>query len=260
MTANQESNPLPPDPEFPGWRSRLQWFAAEFTVVVAGILVALALQAWWQYRLDASRGEEYQRQILSDVRITERTLRRSMALDRSHSAATARLSAALHGPEAITQASAWQWLQSYSGWFADPRPILGNVNALIQTGDIRLVQSPQVRAAIISYASIMEGAWRDRETQSARMYRGNDLSLARLEAAGVPPIYATLSETGTYERKQLAGYLPVYVAAWPRLRGDEQFRIAQQWRLLAYSNIEAYNNEMLAATSRLRQVLEAPRR
>jgi hypothetical protein len=102
----------------------------------------------------------------------------------------------------------------------------------------------------------MEAAWQERETQAARMYRGNDLSVARLEAAGVPPILADVSEDGTYEAKQTEAYFPVYAAAWPRLRSDEQFRTAQQWRLLAYSNIEAYNNEMLVATSNLRLVLE----
>ncbi len=31
----------------------LRWFAAEFAVVVSGVLVALALQAWYQSRQDA---------------------------------------------------------------------------------------------------------------------------------------------------------------------------------------------------------------
>ena len=34
----------------------LRWFAAEFLVVVAGILVALALQSWWNDR--AARVQE----------------------------------------------------------------------------------------------------------------------------------------------------------------------------------------------------------
>jgi hypothetical protein len=88
------------------------------------------------------------------------------------------------------------------------------------------------------------------------MVRANDLAIARLEAADLPPLMATLSETGTYDPNDLHDYLPAYLAAWPRLRADEQFRTAQQWRLFAYTNIEYYNQEMLTATTALRQVLE----
>src|SRR5262245_56681388 len=34
------------------WRHGLRWFAAEFLVVVSGILVALAVQSWWSDRAD----------------------------------------------------------------------------------------------------------------------------------------------------------------------------------------------------------------
>jgi len=91
------------------------------------------------------------------------------------------------------------------------------------------------------------------------MLRANDLALARLETSGLPPLLATTSKTGTYEPNDLQEYLPSYVEAWPRLRADEQFRTAQQWRLLAYSNIVEYNEEMLVATTELRKLLEKSR-
>ena len=237
-------------------KTGLKWFASEFVVVVAGILVALGLQAWWQNRQDALRGAEYQEQVLSDVRVTERTLRESIAIDRARYSATKLLSTALYAPDIPTREQTLQWLQSHSGWINDPRPVVGNVNALIQTGEIRLVSNPEVRRAIISYASIMDTTWEDRDAQSARMVRANDLALARLEAADVPPLLATPSPAGTYDPADLQGYLPRYLAAWARLRADEQFRTAQQWRLFAYSNIEYYNQEMLAATTQLRKRLE----
>lgn len=238
------------------WKTGLKWFASEFVVVVAGILVALGLQAWWQNRQDSSRGAQYQQQILADVRMTERTLRESIAIDRAHYSATKLLSAALYAPDIPTRDQAMQWLQTYPGWTADPRPILGNANALIQTGEIRLVPNPEARRAIISYASIMDTTWADRDAQSARMVRANDLTLARLEAAELPPLLATLSQTGTYDPDDLQDYFLSYRAAWPRLRSDEQFRTAQQWRLFAYTNIEYYNQEMLAASTALRKRLE----
>jgi hypothetical protein len=239
------------------WKNGLKWFASEFIVVVAGILVALGLQAWWQNRQDASRGAEYQRQILSDVRETERSLRGSIAIDRAHYSASRLLGTALYVPEIPTREQTLQWLQFHSGWIDDPRPVLGNVNALIQTGEIRLVANPEVRHAIILYASLMETTWTDRDAQAARMVRANDLALARLEAADLPPLLAVSTETGEYDPDDLQVYLSAYMAAWPRLRADDQFRTAQQWRLFAYSNIEYYNEQMLAATTQLRKGLEA---
>ncbi|NBB87388.1 MAG: hypothetical protein GVY12_14365 [Bacteroidetes bacterium] len=38
--------PAPP-PQRGDWRPKLRWFAAEIGVVVAGVLIALALNAWW---------------------------------------------------------------------------------------------------------------------------------------------------------------------------------------------------------------------
>jgi hypothetical protein len=50
------------------WRPGIRWFAAEFLVVVAGILAALALNAWWQGRQDASRAQSYLALISRDLR------------------------------------------------------------------------------------------------------------------------------------------------------------------------------------------------
>lgn len=238
------------------WKTSLKWFAAEFLVVVAGILVALGLQAWWKSREDSARSAEYQQQILSDVRATERTLRESMEIDRVHYSSTKLLSTALYASDTPTRDQALQWLQSYSGWLSNPLPILGNVNALIETGEIRLVSNPAARSAIISYASIMKTTWEDRDAQVARIVRANDLALARLESVSLPPLQAEPSDAGTYDPNDLREYVPVYLAAWPRLRADDQFRTAQQWRLFAYSNIAYYNQEMLEATADLRERLE----
>ncbi|HSD16608.1 MAG TPA: hypothetical protein VLC71_05015 [Thermomonas sp.] len=77
----------------------MRWFVSELVVVVAGILIALALQAWWQDRQDLARAAEYEQRILSDLRQTERTLRESITYDRAHFEAAKQLSAALHHSE-----------------------------------------------------------------------------------------------------------------------------------------------------------------
>lgn len=239
------------------WPRRLRWFLAEITVVVAGILLALGLQSWWQGRENESRGDAYQRQILSDVRQTQATYEKAIANDRELRAATARLSDALSSKESLQGDEALQWLRWRSGWFSDPRPVTGNVYSLIDTGEIQLIRKPEIRAAIIEYASIMKGGSADSDGQVGRMQRANDLEVLRLEEAGLPPLPRDISDIGKYDSEQLKDILPQYTAAWPKLRNDPQYRTVQNLRLMAYDNMTSYNQEMFAATEKLKAILEA---
>jgi hypothetical protein len=72
MTSNQDhGNKRGPA----SWLSTqsLRWFAAQFLVVVSGILVALALQAWWNERSDRAAERVVLTQMLADL--TEDSLR-----------------------------------------------------------------------------------------------------------------------------------------------------------------------------------------
>src|SRR5262245_39149153 len=66
------------------WRSKVQWFAAEIVVVVAGILIALALNAWWgareEARAAASLRSEFRRDIEQTRTVIAENLESSRAL------------------------------------------------------------------------------------------------------------------------------------------------------------------------------------
>lgn len=49
------------------WRPRLRWFAAEIAVIVAGVLIALTLDSWWQGRQDAASERSYLVLIVRDL-------------------------------------------------------------------------------------------------------------------------------------------------------------------------------------------------
>jgi hypothetical protein len=91
------------------WWTRTRWFAAEYLVVVVGILTAMALQAWWQERGNRAREQVYLRQLRADLVETQRLV---SGADSTHGPASlfARLStgdlALLGDPEvrsAVTQ-------------------------------------------------------------------------------------------------------------------------------------------------------------
>jgi hypothetical protein len=241
------------------WLRRFRWFFAELTVVVVGILLALGLQSWWQTRENGARGDAYQRQVLADVKQTRATYQKAIATDAQLRNVTAQLSEALHTRQTLEGEQAMAWLAWRSGWFADPRPVVGNVYALIDTGDIQLIANPKVRAAIVEYASILKGGLADIDGQPDRMRRANDSELLRFEEAGLPPKMGLLfvSDKGKYEGEFSKEYLNLYNAAWPKLQQDAQYRNVQNLRILAYDNMTSYHKEILAASEKLIAILEA---
>lgn len=239
------------------WRQRLRWFIAELIVVVVGILLALGLQSWWQGREDDARGAAFQRQVLADVIKTHATYKKAIVTDTHLRDITARLSAALHSKKPQENDDALAWLTWRSGWFSDPRPVFGNVYALIDTGDIQLISNPNVRMAIIEYASILKGSIADIEGQPDRMRRANDTEFLRLEEVGLPPRNGDVSVEGKYEGEQLKHYQRLYMAAWPKLKQDAQYRNVQNLRILSYDNMILYHKEILAASEKLIDILEA---
>ncbi len=241
------------------WPQRLRWFLAEITVVVAGILLALGLQSWWQSRDNEARGISYQRQVLADVKQTRATYQKAIATDAQLRNVTAQLIEALHNRQTLEGEHAMAWLAWRSGWFADPRPVVGNVYALIDTGDIQLIPNPKVRAAIVEYASILKGSIADIDCQPDRMRRANDSELLHFEEAGLPPRMGNfyISDKGKYEGEFPKDYLKLYNAAWPKLQQNAQHRNVQNLRILAYDNMTSYHNEILAATEKLIATLEA---
>lgn len=53
---------------------RLRWFLSEFLVIVAGVLVALAVNAWWQGRQDRQVEIAYLQQLQLDLDASNQTL------------------------------------------------------------------------------------------------------------------------------------------------------------------------------------------
>ena len=61
------TDPPMPSPRRWDWRPKLRWFGAEIVVVVAGVLIALAINAWWQGRQDAASEANYLALISRDL-------------------------------------------------------------------------------------------------------------------------------------------------------------------------------------------------
>jgi len=152
------------------WHRGLRWFAAEFLVVVSGVLVALALGAWWQERADREREGAYLRQLAADLESTERSLQWVAAFHLESALAAARVGQAFWKPEPPT-------LAELSHDLARPfrslrqRPVLGTIEALIATGDLRLVRSNSLRTELTSYAEFAEATVENIQRHDETYYR-----------------------------------------------------------------------------------------
>ena len=144
------------------WRNALR----EFVVVVAGVLAALAAQAWWDGHQERGREQAYLRQLLADTRENRRRLERDIAEDSAAGDAARQVLLALEGATPPRADSLVRWI-SRAGHASDFRPLAGTYAALLGTGDLRLVRNDSLRAQLSAYAAGLNA-----ETQRLQQIRG----------------------------------------------------------------------------------------
>jgi hypothetical protein len=164
----RDSAPAPSETDRPGqhrlrstWGKRLRWFTAEFLVVVAGVLVALALNAWYQDRVDAKREAGYLEQLAADLRQSEAALAEAVSFNESQREKLLEL-IALFDQEQAPSSESFRELTTLT--IAPRQPTLSTAQAIVETGDLQLIADDRLRSAIIQYVGAGESY---NETQDA---------------------------------------------------------------------------------------------
>ena len=130
------------------WRDRTRWFAAEFLVVVTGVLVALGVQSLYQRREDGRREIAWLRQLAAELQATEAAMAEADSFVGSADRSGARLLRAYRAP--VPPDSIVAWLND-TGRFAFHLPVTGTAEAFVASGDLQLVRSDSLRGAIAEY-------------------------------------------------------------------------------------------------------------
>lgn len=133
------------------WRPKVRWFAAEYLIVVLGVLTAVALNAWWGGRQDAGREEAYLHQLVADLQESERRFTEADQRVAFADEGRTRLLHAFWAPDASPRDSVLYWAD-VSAYYEDPRSVMGTVTALLSTGDLNLVRDDSIRSAITGFA------------------------------------------------------------------------------------------------------------
>jgi hypothetical protein len=145
----ERPEPIPP----PGRAgSSLPWsrLFAEFTVIVAGVLLALAANSWWEQRQERNHARQYLEQLLVDVQATERRLRSTIEAETQRlGGAVSVIDRALHGP--WPHADSLELPTGYNYF----EPLKGTLTALMQGGDLRLLRNDSIRFELIAFSALL---------------------------------------------------------------------------------------------------------
>lgn len=136
------------------WRAKVRWFAAEYLIVVLGVLTAVVLNAAWQDRQDRQREARYLRQLTSDLSRTLADLDEVDSAMVSREQASAKLLRAFQTPSPPPKDSLLFWLDGLIQ-IGRPQPVVTTAEALVASGDVRLL-SDSLQVLVTEYVGFIE--------------------------------------------------------------------------------------------------------
>lgn len=142
------------------WRSKLRWFAAEILVVVAGVLIALALNAWWQERQRIGEEQRLLVALIDEFSANQRRLAEILAFHADlKESARALLEISAEPSPAVPADSVDQLLADVTWWASYTTLESTVLDAAVQDGRLGLIRTDSLRRLL--------GTWRS-EVESAR--------------------------------------------------------------------------------------------
>lgn len=198
------------------WNAGARWFAAEFFVVVTGVIVALAVSAWAEDRSDAEREAVFMRQVVADLVETQGMVEERNRRARVTDSGVMRLLHGFRSQDRPSPDSLALLVNNVFSWGPPLRATVGTVDALVSSGNIALVRSDSLRLALVSYrdrmAQILEGSAADimeYRRQGSPVHQRVDIAYGR-ELAAVS------------EGEAARGVVPVFVADVDAFFGDTE--------------------------------------
>lgn len=230
-----------PAAERPPRGGRLRGSLREFVVIVAGVLVALAAQAWWEGRERRDVEQAYLEQLRSDAMENRERLRSAIVEDSLAGVAADSAMLALAGRVDASSGEVVLWIARV-GQASDFQPVTGAHRALQETGDLRFIRDDSVRHALTTYATSL-----DRETARLEQLRGAVLEAIPMLARAMPSMHLIF-----------AGGLDTTGVSLEQLRSDPDVAVAVFTFQAALENRLAGLRRMRAATARLLETLAPP--
>ena len=239
----------------------VRWLLSELLIVVVGVLIALSAQRWWQGREDRAREATYITELIADMRQTELAVRAADSLQQPRAIAAANALRAYRRDARPAVDSLAEWA-TRSLQFHRTVPVTATAEALISTGDARIIRDDSARRAIYDYlAASREYAVSQERFVDVLVAAGRDLT------AHVDYLEPVARQMGpaldSIARSDPAFPLPPVVERTPfgadtaAFWRTEEIYEALQWVNLAHANLAGMRRDLLTQTIRSREILEA---
>jgi hypothetical protein len=124
---------------------------ADFAVIVAGVLIALAVDSWWERQQEQKQAKEYVQQLLVDFQQTKRRLEGTIEGDtKTLERVNGVLNRAFRGP--FPTADSLDLPTGYNQF----EPLTGTLKALVEGGDLRLIRNDSIRFELIRFFALTD--------------------------------------------------------------------------------------------------------
>ena len=151
---------------------KLSWFSSEFVVVVSGVLVALALNGWWQGIQDQRAEEAYLNQLVAELSSSIETM--SIDSTRSHEAQAtlSKVIRAFRSNDSPPVDSVAAWMFQGLQFFVTGVSI-GTLEAIVSSEDFQLIRSDTLRSRLPVFLALSK-------TGNARMHRLEEFFISEI--------------------------------------------------------------------------------
>ena len=155
MTETDVETPAAPasEPRRWDWRPKVRWFAAEYFIVVLGVLTAVALNAWWTDRGDAQQAVAYLQRLTEDLRADTTALAQQEQNSALKLAWTRRMINVVEGTDSLpaSEPDSFVVMLERIGRWAPARINRHTYRDLLSSGNMNLVRAPELRERIRTY-------------------------------------------------------------------------------------------------------------
>lgn len=152
-----DASPPPPAPARNWWLS-LRRRAGEVAIVTVGILIAFALDAWWDSRAQAREEQIHLRALVSDMQQNVTALKALLETEEKIMAGSRELLERARAEPVRADAPLQELFnQVFNSGRYDP--VMGAYEALVNSGGLTLIRDETVRAALAGFAAKVRGRY-----------------------------------------------------------------------------------------------------
>jgi len=277
MSDETPAPPIPPAPQTASapampagephspFRRGLRWFLAELLVVVAGILIAMSLNAWYQDRIDARSERQYLTLLARDLASMGQFLDETVAFEELQTRDALLLYRALSAPRLPPDTLPLSNAVEHLGGRRTLLLKSGTYDDLVSTGNFHLIRNARLRDQIAEYyqetnlrfevinknnAFFVDESFNARLLQSGLVQSRLSSNLPQLQSSNAP-IMKELAGGYVDRPRDLLWTLPPDAREWSMVRSIVVSRL-QVAQLSAF-----YGRERAAAARTLKAAIDA---